>query len=101
VLAVFIPVSGWFADRFSARLVFAAAMLVFTVGSIACGLAVNLPMLVAFARPAGLGRGDDDAGGTPGAAARLPARAADHRHDLRQHAGDDRADGWARCWAGP
>jgi hypothetical protein len=49
VLAVFIPVSGWFADRFSARRVFAAALLTFTAGSVLCGLAIDLPMLVAAA----------------------------------------------------
>ena len=32
-LAVFIPVSGWIADRFGARRVFAAALLIFTVAS--------------------------------------------------------------------
>src|ERR1700744_2289755 len=47
ILAVFIPVSGWFADRFSARRVFAAALLTFTVGSVLCGLATNLPTLIA------------------------------------------------------
>jgi EmrB/QacA subfamily drug resistance transporter len=46
-LAVFIPVSGWTADRFGTRRVFAAAVGVFLAGSLACGLAVNVPMLVA------------------------------------------------------
>lgn len=46
-LAVFIPVSGWMADRFGTRRVFATAVAVFLVGSLACGLAVNVPMLVA------------------------------------------------------
>lgn len=41
-LAVFIPVSGWAADRFGARTVFSCAILVFTVGSIACGLSSSL-----------------------------------------------------------
>ena len=36
-LAVFIPASGWIADRFGARNVFRAAIVVFTVGSILCG----------------------------------------------------------------
>src|SRR5437763_6219744 len=45
-LAVFIPISGWTADRFGARRVFSAAIIVFTLGSIACGLAQSLPMLV-------------------------------------------------------
>jgi EmrB/QacA subfamily drug resistance transporter len=46
-LAVFIPVSGWVADRFGTRRVFASAVGVFLAGSLACGLAVNVPMLVA------------------------------------------------------
>ena len=46
-LAVGIPVSGWIADRFGTRRVFGAAVALFTVTSIACGLSVNVPMLVA------------------------------------------------------
>lgn len=45
-LAVFIPVSGWVADRFGTRRVFATAIGIFTVGSLACGMASTLPMLV-------------------------------------------------------
>ena len=45
-LAVFIPVSGWFADRFGARRVFVLALIVFTVGSCLCGLANSFAMLV-------------------------------------------------------
>lgn len=45
-LAVFIPLSGWIADRYGARTVFRAAIVVFTLGSIACGLAINFWMLV-------------------------------------------------------
>ena len=37
-LAVFIPVSGWMADRFGTRRVFASAIGVFTLGSVLCGL---------------------------------------------------------------
>jgi len=46
-LAVGIPVSGWMADRFGTRRVFFTAVAVFTFSSILCGLALNLPMLVA------------------------------------------------------
>ena len=46
-LAVFIPVSSWFADRFGARRVFVGALAVFTLGSTLCGLASGLPTLVA------------------------------------------------------
>ena len=45
-LAVFIPASGWVADRFGARHVFRAAIAVFTLGSILCGLADSLSFLV-------------------------------------------------------
>ena len=37
-LAIFIPASGWTADRFGARTVFRAAIGVFVLGSIACAL---------------------------------------------------------------
>jgi len=45
-LAVFIPISGWTADRFGARRVFTLAIVVFTLGSIACGISNSLPALV-------------------------------------------------------
>jgi len=45
-LAVFIPASGWAADRFGARTIFRAAIVVFALGSIACGLSQNLWQLV-------------------------------------------------------
>src|SRR6201985_540677 len=48
-LAVFIPASGWTADRFGARLVFALAVGVFMVGSIGCGLFTSVNHFV-FAR---------------------------------------------------
>ncbi|MGH6958973.1 MAG: MFS transporter, partial [Dongiaceae bacterium] len=41
-LAVFIPISGWVADRFGARQVFRAAIVVFTAGSILCGTSDSL-----------------------------------------------------------
>ncbi|HEY1848380.1 MAG TPA: DHA2 family efflux MFS transporter permease subunit [Opitutaceae bacterium] len=46
-LAVFIPISGWIADRFGTRRVFFTAIAVFSVGSLLCGLSVDMPMLVA------------------------------------------------------
>src|SRR5207248_2734938 len=54
-VAMFIPVSGWFADRFGARRVFAAALLIFTLGSMLCGIATSLEMLVATRAIQGLG----------------------------------------------
>jgi EmrB/QacA subfamily drug resistance transporter len=41
-LAVLIPASGWAADRFGARRVFAAAIAVFTLASILCGVCQSL-----------------------------------------------------------
>ncbi len=46
-LAVFIPVSGWMADRFGTRRIFAAAIGLFCLGSLLCGLSTSLEMLVA------------------------------------------------------
>src|SRR6187455_3526367 len=41
-LAVFIPASGWTADRFGARSVFSAAIVVFMIGSIGCALSSSV-----------------------------------------------------------
>jgi len=41
-LAVFIPASGWTADRFGARTVFRAAIAVFIIGSIGCAMSGSL-----------------------------------------------------------
>ncbi len=46
-LAVFIPASGWIADRFGARTVFCSAIVVFTLGSILCGASTSLGTLIA------------------------------------------------------
>jgi EmrB/QacA subfamily drug resistance transporter len=46
-LAVFIPISGWLADRFGTRLVFSAAIALFAIGSLACGLSNSIHTLVA------------------------------------------------------
>ena len=54
-LAVCIPVSGWMADRFGTRRVFASAVVVFTLSSLLCGLALNVPMLVAARILQGMG----------------------------------------------
>jgi len=54
-LAVFIPLSGWTADRFGARRVFSLAIVVFTLGSIACGMSNSLPALVAARIVQGMG----------------------------------------------
>ena len=46
-LTVFIPASGWIADRYGSRTVFRSAIVVFTIGSIFCGLSDNMVELVA------------------------------------------------------
>ncbi|HEY8011403.1 MAG TPA: MFS transporter [Rudaea sp.] len=45
-LAVFIPISSWLADRYGTRRIFWIAIAIFTLGSLACGLAPNLWLLV-------------------------------------------------------
>src|SRR5579863_548377 len=46
-LAVFIPISGWMADRFGTRIVFASAIGIFTLGSFLCGISSNIHLMVA------------------------------------------------------
>ena len=52
---MFIPASGWAADRFGARLIFRGAIVVFTLGSILCGLSSTLPGFVAARIVQGMG----------------------------------------------
>jgi EmrB/QacA subfamily drug resistance transporter len=47
-LAVFIPISGWMADRFGTRRVFASAIGIFSLGSFLCGISNDIHLLVAF-----------------------------------------------------
>jgi EmrB/QacA subfamily drug resistance transporter len=54
-LAVFIPISGWMADRFGTRRVFASAIGLFTLGSVLCGVAADIDMLVACRVLQGMG----------------------------------------------
>ena len=54
-LAVGIPISGWMADRFGTRRVFSAAVAIFTLSSVLCGLSLNVPMLVAARILQGIG----------------------------------------------
>ena len=44
--AIFLPISGWLADRFGARHVFTAAIIGFAVSSFFCGFSNSLPELV-------------------------------------------------------
>jgi EmrB/QacA subfamily drug resistance transporter len=54
-LAVFIPVSGWVADRFGVRTVFASAIAVFTAASALCGLTHGLAAFTAARVVQGIG----------------------------------------------
>ena len=54
-LAVFIPASGWTADRFGPRLVFSVAVAVFMVGSIGCALSGSVTDFVIARTLQGIG----------------------------------------------
>jgi EmrB/QacA subfamily drug resistance transporter len=54
-LAVFVPVSGWMADRFGAKRVFMSAIVVFTLSSVLCGIAHSLLELVLYRILQGIG----------------------------------------------
>jgi EmrB/QacA subfamily drug resistance transporter len=56
-LAVFMPASGWLGDRLGGKRVLLASITIFTVASALCGLASNLPELVAFRVLQGVGGG--------------------------------------------
>ncbi|CAI0751218.1 MULTISPECIES: MFS transporter [Serratia] len=46
-LTVFIPASGWIANRFGARTVFSVAVAIFTLASVLCALSPSLPLFTA------------------------------------------------------
>lgn len=54
-LAICIPASAWLSDRFGTRRVFAASVLIFTLGSLACGVSQTLTQLVAARVLQGIG----------------------------------------------
>jgi len=54
-LAVLIPASGWIADRFGARKVFALALAIFTLASVFCGLSTTVDQFVAMRVLQGMG----------------------------------------------
>ena len=54
-VAMLIPVSGWLADRFGTRRVFMIAVMLFTLGSLACALSGSLGGLVIFRIVQGIG----------------------------------------------
>ena len=75
-LAIFIPISSWMADRFGARNVFRAAMLVFMCGSVACAFSSSLGTFVGARFVQGMG------GAMMGPVARLVLVRATPRHKL-------------------
>jgi len=54
-LAVFIPASGWLADRFGSRTVFQLAIFTFTIGSVFCGLSNSIGEIIAARIVQGIG----------------------------------------------
>jgi EmrB/QacA subfamily drug resistance transporter len=54
-LAVFIPISGWIADRFGGRTIFCSAIALFMVSSMACGMAQTFTFFVVFRFVQGIG----------------------------------------------
>src|ERR671937_3091835 len=55
--AAVIPLSGWLSDRFGAKRVYLSSVVLFTLGSVLCGLALSGPMLVATRVLQGIGGG--------------------------------------------
>lgn len=54
-LAIFIPISGWAADRYGTKKVFSIAILIFTISSIFCGCSNSLIELAIFRAIQGFG----------------------------------------------
>src|ERR1700745_2583166 len=67
-LAVFIPASGWPADRFGARMVFSIAIAVFMIGSIGCALSSSVTDFVIARIVQGMGGAVMTPGGRVGVA---------------------------------
>src|SRR5918912_848313 len=56
-LATVIPLSGWAADRFGTKRLYALALVLFTAGSALCAAATSIGMLIGFRTLQGLGGG--------------------------------------------
>lgn len=54
-VALFIPASGWLADRFGTRRAFLSAIVLFSLGSLLCALSPSLPWLIAARVVQGVG----------------------------------------------
>lgn len=55
MLAIFIPISGWMADKWGAKKIFITAISIFTTSSFICGLSRSLPELIIMRCFQGLG----------------------------------------------
>src|SRR5271163_898568 len=55
--SIILPVAAWFASRLGRKRYFTGAIIVFTLASLACGLAPNLPLLIVFRVIQGLAGG--------------------------------------------
>ena len=91
-LAVFIPISGWMADRFGTRRVFASAIGFFTLGSVLCGLSTSLEMLVACRVLQGVGGAMMMPVGRMTLGAHLRQGRSRPRHELRRSSQHGRPD---------
>ena len=91
-LAVFVPISGWTADRFGARRVFTAAIVVFTTGLDRLRLRQFAVDAGRRAHRAGHRRRDDGAGRPADPAEELPENRSRAGDVLCQRAGADRPD---------
>src|SRR5918998_794681 len=56
-IAAVLPITGWVANRFGARRVYITSLVLFTLGSLACGLAWNVESLIVFRVLQGVGGG--------------------------------------------
>ena len=90
-LAIFIPASGWTADRFGARTVFRAAIAVFVLGSIGCALSSSLTDFVIARIVQGMGGAMMTPGRPHGAGAQHHQTRTGRRHGLGDDAGADRS----------
>ena len=91
-LAIFIPASGWTADRFGARNVFRLAIVVFMLGSIGCALRQLARGVRHRPHCSGDGRSDDDARWPAHSCPQHRQAAARQRDVARHHSGACRPD---------
>ena len=97
MLAVFIPISGWVADRVGARSVFVSAIAIFTVSSILCGLSNGILAFTCGAHYSGNRRRDDGACG----AARCAAHDGKTQFDARRSRTSPGRDSSRPSWGLP